>query len=115
MSQSARVGWAMAAISLAAVAASAQNHAPNPYLTIDGWAQMPEGRAWGATSAVYPARDGSGNMWVAERCGQNSCVGKEQLDTVFLFDPSARKELRGGHDRLAPRHPRGCGKQRVGY
>jgi len=44
--------------------------------------------AWGGTSAVYPARDGSGNMWVAERCGQNSCVGKEHLDTVFLFGPS---------------------------
>ena len=89
MSQTLRVGCVLAAIAFVAVAASAQNHAPNPYLTIDGWAQMPEGRTWGATSAVYPARDGSGNMWVAERCGQNSCVGKEQLDTVFLFDRPA--------------------------
>lgn len=77
----------VAVISVAAVA-PAQNHAPNPYLTIDGWARMPAGRTWGSTSAVYPARDGSGNLWVAERCGQNSCVGREHLDTVLLFDPS---------------------------
>lgn len=88
MSHTLRTGWVVAAIVLIAVAASAQNSAPNPYLTIDGWAQMPEGRSWGATSAVYPARDGSGNIWVAERCEANTCVGKEDLDTVFLFDPS---------------------------
>lgn len=66
--------------------AGAQNHAPNPYRTVEGWAKMPEGREWGATSAVYPARDGSGNIWVAERCGANSCVGKEDVPTVLLFD-----------------------------
>lgn len=88
MSHTVRVGCVIAAIVFVAVAASAQNHAPNPYLTIDGWAEMPEGRTWGSTSAVYPARDGSGNMWVAERCGQNSCIGKDDVDTVLLFGPS---------------------------
>ena len=28
------------------------NQAPNPYRTIEGWARLPEGRAWGSTSAV---------------------------------------------------------------
>lgn len=65
----------------------AQNSSPNPYLVDEGWASELPGREWGSTSAVFPARDGSGNIWVAERCGQNSCVGQDHLDSVFLFDP----------------------------
>ncbi len=70
--------------------ALAQNDAPNPYRTLEGWAKLPDGRTWGATSAVYAARDGSGNIWVAERCGENSCLGKDDVDTVLLFDPSGK-------------------------
>src|SRR5690606_10865714 len=66
--------------------ASAQNHAPNPYTTIEGWAKLPDGREWGATSAVYPARDGR-HIWVAERCGANLCV-ESDADPVLLFDES---------------------------
>jgi len=88
MSLKARSVWAFLAVAILAVSARAQNHAPNPHRTVEGWAKMPAGRTWGATSAVYAARDGSGNIWVAERCGQNSCIGKEDLDTVFLFAPS---------------------------
>ena len=67
--------------------AFAQNHEPNPYRTVEGWAKMPPGRAWGSTSAVYPAPDGK-HIWVAERCEANTCVGKDHLDTIFLFDPA---------------------------
>jgi DNA-binding beta-propeller fold protein YncE len=72
--------------------ASAQGHvaptndAPNPYRTIEGWARMPPGRTWGSTSAVAIAPDGV-SIWVAERCGANSCVGSN-LDPVLLFDSS---------------------------
>ena len=66
-------------------ASLAQNSAPNPYETIEGWAKLPGGRVWGATSAVYPANDGK-NIWIAERCGANLCVGSD-LDPVMLFDP----------------------------
>ena len=66
------------------LAASAQNHAPNPYRAVDGWAKLPAGRSWGAASAVYPAPDGR-HIWVAERCGANLCVGSD-LDPVLLFD-----------------------------
>ena len=59
---------------------------PNPYRTIDDWAKLPAGRAWGSTSAVYPAQDGE-HIWVAERCGQNSCVGRDDVDPVLLFSP----------------------------
>lgn len=64
--------------------AAAQNHAPNPYRTVEGWAKLPDGREWGATSAVYPANDGE-HIWIAERCGANLCVGSD-LDPVLLFD-----------------------------
>jgi sugar lactone lactonase YvrE len=74
-------------LSLASVAA-AQNHAPNPYRTIEGWAKLPDGREWGATSAVYPAPDGK-HIWVAERCGANLCVDSD-ADPVLLFDESGK-------------------------
>lgn len=67
--------------------ALAQNHAPNPFITVDGiWGKFPGERTWGATSAVFPAQDGSGNIWVAERCGQNSCDGREGIPPILLFD-----------------------------
>jgi sugar lactone lactonase YvrE len=60
------------------------NDLPNPYRTIDGWARMPEGRAWGSTSAVAIDKDGR-SIWVAERCGANSCAGSP-LDPILKFD-----------------------------
>jgi len=60
------------------------NALPNPYQTIEGWAKMPDGRTWGSTSAVAIDRDGQ-SIWVAERCGANSCVGST-LDPVLKFD-----------------------------
>lgn len=62
-----------------------QNANPNPYKTIDGWAKMPPGRSWGSTSAVYPAKDAR-HIWVAERCGQNSCLESDDVDPILLFD-----------------------------
>ena len=60
------------------------NQAPNPYRTIEGWARLPEGRAWGSTSAVEIDRDGR-SIWVAERCSANSCAGSD-LDPILKFD-----------------------------
>lgn len=72
----------------AAVRAEAQtspvNGLPNPYQTVAGWAKLPEGRIWGSTSAVEVDRDGR-SVWVAERCGANSCAGST-LDPVLKFD-----------------------------
>ncbi len=62
------------------------NDRPNPYRTVEGWAKLPTGRTWGSTSAVAIDKNGS-SVWVAERCGQNSCVGSD-LDPVLLFDAS---------------------------
>ena len=70
--------------SLTAQAAMPVNDRPNQYRTIEGWAKLPAGRVWGSTSAVAIDKDGV-SVWVAERCGQNSCVGSD-LDPVMLFD-----------------------------
>jgi sugar lactone lactonase YvrE len=71
-------------ISAAPPPAAAQVTAPNPYDAIDGWGQLPDGRAWGAVSAVYPALDGR-HIWVGERCGANLCV-ESDADPILLFD-----------------------------
>ncbi len=58
------------------------------------WAKLPDGRTWGSTSAVAIDRDGK-SIWVAERCGTNSCAGST-LDPVLKFDANgnARRALR---------------------
>jgi streptogramin lyase len=73
---------------LSAVALSAQpNAAPNPYRTVEHWYQLPEGRAMGSTSGVAVGADG--HIWVAERCGANSCRDSK-LDPVLEFDQSGK-------------------------
>lgn len=85
-------------VTLAAAAGASQsavqptNDAPNPYTTVEGWAKLPEGRTWGATSAVDVAPDGT-SIWVAERCGANACwdraAGAASPDDIVLrFDAS---------------------------
>jgi len=61
----------------------ANNH-PNPYTTINSPFELPDGRTWGATSAIHVDVDGE-SIWVTDRCGTNSCVGSD-LDPVFLYD-----------------------------
>ena len=83
-SQTDRAPAAASAPALSSVQSGPVNDAPNPYTTVEGWAKMPAGRTWGSTSAVDIDKDGE-SIWVAERCGQNSCVGS-QLDPVLKFD-----------------------------
>src|SRR6266566_1961897 len=76
-------------------AQAGSNSLPNPYLTIDGWAKLPEGRTWGQTSQLSLDRDG--NVWVAERCGGNTCAGRTEAP-ILEFDPSGKlvKSFGGG-------------------
>ncbi|MXX54576.1 MAG: hypothetical protein F4Z44_02155 [Gemmatimonadetes bacterium] len=62
---------------------TAQHNTTNPFRPVYGWGELPEGREWGSTSAIEIAPDG--NIWVAERCGANSCVGSD-VDPILLFD-----------------------------
>lgn len=77
-----QLGAAAAALTL--LTGAAQQCVDSPYLAYPGWGDLPDGREWGATSAIYPANDGR-HMWVAERCGANLCVGSD-VDPVLLFD-----------------------------
>ena len=70
------------------------NSLPNAYQTIKDWAKMPGTRAWGSTSAVEIDKDGK-SVWVAERCGQNSCLDRatgqmSPLAPILKFDPSGK-------------------------
>src|SRR3954471_12415766 len=55
------------------------------YVADEHWAKL--GRPWGSTSAVDVDR--SGNVWVFERCGANTCAGSN-LAPVLQFDSSGR-------------------------
>jgi hypothetical protein len=63
------------------------NSAPDPYRTIADWAMLPPGRTWGSTGGV--AVDHHDNIWVAERCGANSCAGSD-LAPILEFDRSGK-------------------------
>ena len=105
-----RLAYALAAAAtvlattpLAAPAAPAPtNSAPNPYRTVEGWAKLPEARAWGSTSAVDIDRDGT-SIWVAERCGANSCAGSS-LPSVLKFDASGKLVKSFGEGLLLSPH-----------
>lgn len=47
----------------------------NPYQTIENYFKLPDGRLWGSSSAIEIAPDGK-SVWIAERCGANTCAGK---------------------------------------
>jgi sugar lactone lactonase YvrE len=68
--------------------ATPTNDLPNPYQTTADYFKLPAGRAWGSTSAVEIDKDGR-SIWVAERCGANSCAGST-LDPILKFDASGK-------------------------
>jgi sugar lactone lactonase YvrE len=70
------------------------NDAPNPFNTVKDYFKLPESRTWGSTSAVDIDKDGR-SIWVAERCGQNSCLDRGagkimDVPTVLKFDASGK-------------------------
>ena len=75
----------VAAFGLLGAAFAAQD---NPYRPVPDWARLPDGRTWGATSAVGVDPDGR-SIWVAERCGANSCASSD-LPSVLKFDASGK-------------------------
>ena len=93
-----RVRFALALAGVAMIAASQRaanaqpsyappNDAPNPYRTIAGWAQLPDGRKWGSTAGVDIGPDG--NVWAYDRCGANGCADSP-LDPILEFDKSGK-------------------------
>ena len=62
------------------------NSLPNPYRAGEVWAKL-TGRAMGSTNTV--SIDPSGNIWVFERCGANSCADSN-VAPILEFDQSGR-------------------------
>ena len=88
------------------------NDLPNPYRSIENWAQMPDGRA-GSVAAVAIDKDGK-SVWALERCGANSCVydpttgQMSSMDPVLHFDESGRLVGRFGAGMIANPHGISC-------
>ena len=80
-----RTGLAVAAL---AAVWSAVNAQPNPYVEANAWLGTPENRPMGAASSVYT--DAAGNVWVAERCGENTCVGRDNYSPIHVFERDGR-------------------------
>lgn len=85
---------AVALIVLSASAAQAQsnsdadtptNDLPNPYRSAP-WGKLPDGRSWGALSAVMVDNDGK-SVWVFDRCGPNPKTPPGV--SAFLYDSCA--------------------------
>src|ERR1035438_8769124 len=86
--RSTRIGLAAALIAASHATSYAQpNSQPNPYRTVEHWFTLPEGRTMGSTSADWVAP--SGHIWIAERCGANSCRDSN-LAPVLEFDPAGK-------------------------
>ena len=72
---------------VAALLAAQPNSQPNPYRTVEHWFTLPAGRTMGSTSSVFVAPNG--HIWIAERCGVNTCAGSN-LPPILEFDPSGK-------------------------
>jgi hypothetical protein len=70
------------------------NDLPNPYQTIKDYFKLPEGRVWGSTSAVDIDKDGR-SVWIAERCGANSCVADPATGKLSTIDPILHYDANG--------------------
>lgn len=60
------------------------NDLPNPYETHRNFGTLPDNRKWGSVSGIHVDIDGE-HIWVADRCGTNSCVGTD-VDPVVKMD-----------------------------
>jgi sugar lactone lactonase YvrE len=84
------------------------NNLPNPYTPVENHFKLPAGRTWGSTSAVDIDKDGR-SIWIAERCGQNSCADPQTgamspLDPVLKFDASGKLVKSFGAGMIAFAH-----------
>lgn len=66
------------------VPAGADVQPADQFRSVANWAQLPDGREWGAVTGVFPDPDGR-HVWVIDRCGENSCLNSD-LDPIFKFD-----------------------------
>jgi hypothetical protein len=65
------------------------NAAPNPYKMQDNWAQLPDGRKFGAAIKVQVDHSDGKSMWVFDRCASNSC-SNSMVPPIQKFDASGK-------------------------
>ena len=75
--------WTTATLPPPAPVTATTNSATKPYTADAGFFKLPAGRTMGSTSAV--AVDSKGHIWIAERCGANSCAGST-VNPIMEFD-----------------------------
>ena len=75
--------WTVAPLPAPAPVTATTNSGADPYTADPGFLKMPPGRVMGSTSAV--ASDSKGHIWLAERCGANSCAGSA-VNPIMEFD-----------------------------
>jgi DNA-binding beta-propeller fold protein YncE len=74
---------------------------PNAYRTLSNWVQR-SAQPLGSVSAVHADLDG--NVWLAERCGENNCVGHDRVAPIWLLDAAGRTQRRIGSGLFAWPH-----------
>ena len=80
------------------------NDVANTYSTVRDFFKLPEGRKWGSTSTIDIDKDGK-SIWVAERCGGNSCLDAatgqiKDVATVMKFDETGKLAASFGNGLL---------------
>jgi hypothetical protein len=58
----------------------------NPYVGVPEWIQSPPSRELGSVSGIYA--DAEGNFWITERCGANSCLERDDVSPIHVYDSS---------------------------
>jgi DNA-binding beta-propeller fold protein YncE len=105
-SMSARILAAFAIVSSSTWAQAEESPVNAPlgnYETIAEWAQLPNGERLGASAAIEIDTDGK-SVWVAERCGQNTCADTPDRNMVFKFDPGGKMVKSWGAGLLVTPH-----------
>src|SRR4029078_6533810 len=77
------------------------NNLPNPY-SAKRVMPLPDGRAWGSTAGVDPAR-GHSNIWPSDRGASTACVGSH-ADPLMHYDASGKLIGHMGADLFAFPH-----------
>ena len=65
------------------------NAAPNPYKMQENWAQLAEGRKFGAAIKVQIDHSDGKSIWVFDRCGATECTNST-LAPMEKFDSSGK-------------------------
>jgi sugar lactone lactonase YvrE len=67
------------------------NAAPNPYKMQDNWAQLVDGRKFGAAIKVQVDHSDGKSIWVFDRCSSNDC-SNSMIPPIQKFDASGKFE-----------------------